>query len=98
MENEDLSAFLIPEMLDEPEKILFFTYNELGLLMFPAIVGILCNYTIRGLIMGIVSFLIYKKIKPSNGFNITHLVYWYCPEWLFRTNYLPSSDIKIFIG
>lgn len=99
MENEDLSAFLIPETLDEPEKILFFTYGELGLLMFPALVGILCNYTIRGLIIGVVSFLIYKKIKPSrNGFSITHLMYWYCPEWLFKTDYLLPSHIRIFIG
>lgn len=97
MENEELSAFLIPETLDEPEKILFFTYGELGLLMFPTLMGVLSNYTIRGLLAGIISFLIYKKVKPINGYSITHSMYWFCPDWLFKTYYLPPSDLRIFI-
>lgn len=94
---EDLTAFLIPETLDEPEKILFFTYGELGLLMFPTLVGILLNYTMRGLIAAVISFLVYKKIKPQKGYSITHLIYWYCPEWLFKVFYLPPSSYRIFI-
>lgn len=98
MENDDLSAFLIPETLDEPEKILFFTYMELAILMFPLIVGILTNYTVRGMLAGIVFLIGYKKTKPNdNGYSITHLVYWYFPNWLFKLSYLPSSSIRIFI-
>lgn len=97
MEEQDLSAFLIPETLDEPEKILFFTYGELALLMFPTLIGLLADYTIRGLIAAVISFFVYKKLKPQNGYSITHSVYWYFPDWLFKVSYLPVSSYRIFI-
>ena len=95
---EDLTAFIIPRTLDEPEKILFFTYMELGLLMFPILVGILFGYTIRGLLTGFICLILYKKFNPINkGYNIRHLFYYYCPQWTTRLKVLPPSHIKIFI-
>jgi type IV conjugative transfer system protein TraL len=94
----DLSAFLIPRTLDEPEKILFFTYPELGILFFPIIVGITTNYTNRGVIAGIIAFLLYKKLNPTNkGYSATHLIYWYFPDWLFKLSSVPPSYLRIFI-
>ena len=42
-EKWDLLAFLIPKTLYESDKILFFTYGELGLLIFSTLIGILYN-------------------------------------------------------
>ncbi|MDR0422971.1 MAG: type IV conjugative transfer system protein TraL [Rickettsiales bacterium] len=95
----DLSNFIVPKTLDEPEKILFFTYVELAVLMFPLIVGITIGHTIKGVIGGVLFFFCYKKVNPSNdGFSITHLAYWYLPSWLFNLKKIPSSDIRIYIG
>ncbi len=95
---KDLSAFIIPETLDEPEKILFFTYFELAILMFPLIIGIISDYTIKGLLAGGVCLFGYKKLKSSKtNYNVVHFIYWYCPKWLFKLNSLPSSDLRIFV-
>ena len=96
---KDLSAFIIPRTLDLPEKILFFTINEIVLIMLPTIFGILANHTIKGLIIGILMLFLSKKLKPTNnGYNINHLCYWYLPDWLFKTTILPPSHIRIFLG
>lgn len=95
----DLSAFIIPKTLDDPEKILFFTYPEIAILMTPTIFGLASGYVIRGLVAGAICLIISKKLSPSNkDFNLSHLVYWYCPEWLFRTTVLPPSHTKVFLG
>lgn len=95
---EDLSAFIIPRTLDDPEKILFFTYMEIGLLMFPLLTGLLFDFIIRGLVAGIVAVIAYRKLNPKNkGYSIRHLIYGYCPQWMSRFKVIPPSHIKIFI-
>ena len=96
--NDDLSAFLIPETLDESETILFFTYTELAILMFSVITGIFTNHTISGVIFGAVFLILYKKLQPlNNGYKMSHLMYWYCPEWLFNVQNLVPSSVRIFV-
>lgn len=93
---QDLVAFIIPKTLDEPEKILFFTYLELAILIFPIITGIVSEYIFRGMVVGILFLISYKKIN-SNGKTLTHFAYWYFPHWLFKLNYIPPSYVKIFV-
>lgn len=96
---QDMSAFLIPKYLDEPEKILFFSMKEIPIFMAPFAIGMLMGHTIKGLMGAIALFYLYKKIKAQNaGSSITHLFYWYCPEWLFKMSVIPPSHIRIFIG
>ncbi|MDR1926363.1 MAG: type IV conjugative transfer system protein TraL [Endomicrobium sp.] len=94
----DLSAFLIPRSLDEPERILFFTYLELGMLLFPIIVGVNIGHTNKGVLGGIIALILYKKLNPTNkGYSVTHLIYWYFPSWFFKLSSLPPSFIRIFL-
>jgi conjugal transfer pilus assembly protein TraL len=95
---KDLSAFYIPKTLDEPEKLLFFTYQEISMLMFPTIVGISMDHVLTGMLAGALIFFIYRKINPaSKGYSVTHLVYWYFPDWCIKLNFLPPSCIRLFI-
>lgn len=92
----DYEKFRIPQTLNDPEKILFFTINEIMLfLVFPLLVGLTFNCQTKCFLFGISSFLIYKKFKPTHDNSVYHILYWYLPSWLFKTDFI-SSSIRIF--
>jgi type IV conjugative transfer system protein TraL len=94
----DYASYLIPKYLDEPERLLFFTYKELALFMAPFGMGVLLGHTFKGMLCAIALFFLYKKLNPSNqSTSIVHIMYWYFPSWFIPMKQLPSSEVKIFL-
>lgn len=81
--------------LDRPVRLLFWTMDEIVVMMVPFLIGIMASsFTVFG--VGIVLYRVYRKYKRrySNRY-IKALLYWYLPgkfKWM-----LPSYK-RHFIG
>ena len=95
----DLEAFYIPKKLDEPERIVIWTIDEFGVCLTPFILGIMYGYMTTGLLAGILSFILWRKIKGENHDLAFGMFYWYLPlHGLIGLKATPSSDYRFFIG
>ena len=89
----------LPRYLDEPTKIMLWTWDEFFLLMGPAFLCIfILDTPVTGIVIGGLFLMGLKKIKGEHGhFFMHHLMYWYLPTlWSFKKT--PPSFIREWIG
>lgn len=88
----------IPRILDQPEKIAFWTWNEI--LLFIVVFGLVSAFSfLLGMVLGVVSIKIMRLLKNSSYGDLTKVgLYWFSPwsEKQFKT--LPSSHIREYLG
>lgn len=90
---------VIPRYLDEPERVLFWTMDELLILLVPIFVGIACDFAALGLFVGIAGVALYSRLKARIGEHFfSGVLYWYLPPWLSRFKATPPSYIREYIG
>jgi conjugal transfer pilus assembly protein TraL len=94
-----MDEFYIPKRLDEPEMVLFWTMDELGIMITPLIVGVINGYTLVGLLAGLISFLLWRKVKGGSIDYVVSLCYWYLPsQKMLNLKFTPPSYKRFFIG
>lgn len=88
----------IPVFLNEPDKVVFWTWNELtwflGILMF---MWLMASFLL-GLVLSITVVKVLRMLQKSALGDLTRIgPYWFLPSAKsFKT--LPPSDIREFLG
>lgn len=78
----NFEEFYIPKYLDAPAKWLFWTLDEAIILILPIMLGMGCNHMFIGISCATALFFAYKRIKAQRKMSsVTHLLYWYLPQW-----------------
>lgn len=97
--SEEDQKYIIPRYLDEPMRIILWTWDELTIFLLPIILTYwLSNELIFGMIIGVSAFFCLKKIKGNQGhYFVKSLVYWYLPE-MTKFHKTPPSYIREYIG
>lgn len=97
--NEDDQKYYIPRYLDEPMRIILWTWDELLVFGIPlAAIYWLSNQLLIGIFVGLAALFGLKKLKGDQGhYFIKSFAYWHLPEiiCLRRT---PASYIREYIG
>jgi conjugal transfer pilus assembly protein TraL len=95
--DEETYHLLVPRLLDEPPKFLFWDFDVaivfLGLLFF----GIMAGFFLTSIILALGAGYAIQRMKSgkSKGYGL-HILYWYLPINLFKRT--PPSCIREFIG
>lgn len=94
----------IPRFLDEKERLLFFSMNELIAFIFVFGVGIAIQMAAIGLIGGIGAVLLTRYLKRKGYLEIlTYFLYWYFPPWILTVLRIeikatPPSAYRVLTG
>ncbi len=93
------NAYRIPQHLDDPEKLGFWTIDEVGVFLLPVILGIIGKAFLTGLITGCAMGYFLTKAKGSDQANILlYAVYWYLPHRFFNFRFTPPSYQRLLVG
>ncbi|MDA0938741.1 MAG: type IV conjugative transfer system protein TraL [Proteobacteria bacterium] len=96
--NRNLEHYTIPSKLDMPERWLFWTIDEGIALVAPMLFGFIFGYYLTAIIVGIVLFLFWRKLKSSRHMNLAiYGTYWFFPEKFSGLKGTPSSDKRLFL-
>lgn len=94
-----MDKYYIPQYLDQPFKIIFWTVDEVSvfLVLFITFFRVF-DSPILGIMAGVISVLVLKKLKGEEGhYFLTHLAYWYLPPLvMYRST--PHSYIREILG
>jgi type IV conjugative transfer system protein TraL len=95
----DLEKHLILHRLDDPLRFFYWTIDEAVLGAGIPIVGLMLNYPGFGLIFGLSSFWVLRKLKKRlGGGTLRHALYWYFPHNVKHLKVTPPSYIREYVG
>ena len=85
----------VPRRLDDPERWLFWTFDEAGVLLGPAVLGLAANAFVTGLVAGGCAWWALRRVKRGGGANIAlYALYWFLPEFVLRLQRTPPSHVR----
>ena len=61
----------VPRRLDDPERWLFWTFDEAAALLGPAVLGLAANQFVTGLAAGLAGWWLLRRVKRGGGANPT---------------------------
>jgi type IV conjugative transfer system protein TraL len=90
----------IVQNLDNPKRVLYWTMDEVGIVMLPLVMGILLGQFFLWITISIVGLLTLKRVKRKIGGRgmITRAMYWYLSVRNKDLKRVPPSHIREFIG
>lgn len=96
----ETEAYYIPKNLDEPERIMFWSIDEIFVILVPIIIiGFCFDHFIHSLLVSVIALLNWKKFKGSEQANLhLYMLYWFYPYWVTRLSATPRSYIKTYFG
>ena len=93
------NRYRIPQHLDDPEKLGFWTIDEAAAFLLPVILGIIGKVFITGFFAGCVAGYLLKKAKGTEQANILlSAAYWYFPYRFFNFRFIPPSYQRRLVG
>lgn len=89
----------IPQHLDEQERYLFFTPDELGVVVVPLMLAtVLANFLI-GLMVSATLFWLLRRFKKGAGLpRLMTMAYWLFPSAVFKLKATPPSHLRELAG
>ena len=89
----------IPQYLDEPERLLFWTLDEALVMFVPLVLGLMVSGSV-GIALGAGAMFIYRKFKnlKAGVRTIKGYCYWTLPGNFMPAKRLPPSYLREFIG
>ena len=96
----DEEAFYIPRHVDDPERWLFWTWDEALALILPiALISVGMGQFLLGIASAAVWFYGLRRLKGSEQPNIViYMAYWFFPHWLLRFKGTPPSYIREYVA
>lgn len=89
----------IEQRLQEPARILLFPIDEGLALLAPAGVGVGLQAAVPGVILGVVSYIVWKRLKGDGGLErMLALLYWYLPREISPIKAWPDSSVTMWRG
>lgn len=94
---DDHRNLLIPSLLDERPKVLFWDYDVFLLVALGMVAGLAIGFLFFGTGFGILGAYLWTKTKAGRhpGYGL-HCIYWHTPLALFRRT--PPSARRHFVG
>lgn len=90
---------LIEQRLQEQQRILLFPVDEGLALLAPVGVGIGVQAVVPGIVLGAISYIVWKKLKGDGGLErILALLYWFSPREISPTKFFPDSSVNMWRG
>ncbi len=97
--------FYIPKHLDDMPKFLLWNVDEAVSFIIPLFLGFMLGKGLIGLLVAVLCFHSWKRIKSSNGAKgsggqnfIKYLIYWNYPKSILGLASTPDSSIRNYIG
>ena len=91
--------YLIPQRLDDPELIGFWTIDEFAGLLIPFTWGILAQHIFIGIALSFAAWFVLRKAKSrSAGSALMHAAYWYLPRGFLGLKATPPSHCRLLAG
>ncbi len=96
----ETEVYYIPKYLDEPERIMFWSIDEIIVMLVPMIViGFCFNHFIHALLVSTIALLNWKRFKGSEQANLhLYILYWFYPHCVTGLKATPKSYIKTYFG
>lgn len=95
----NITRYHIPQHLDDPEKLGFWTIDEAGAFLLPLILGIIGKMFLSGFIAGSLACYVLKKAKGSEQANVLiYSAYWYLSHNIFNLRFTPPSHKRLLVG
>lgn len=89
----------ILQHLDNPKRILYWTFDEAVLMVAPFFLGMIFQHAIFGVIASIAGTFLLRKVKQKMGFeNLRRVMYWYLPLKAKNLHGVPPSHIREYVG
>ena len=95
---EDCSRYVMPRRLDDPERWLFWTFDEAGVLLGSALLGLAANAFFAGLAFGTVAWLALRRVKRGGARAAHSALYWFLPDFALRLSGTPPSHVRLYMG
>jgi conjugal transfer pilus assembly protein TraL len=94
-----MDKYYIPQHLDMPFKVIIWTLDEVMAFLIPTLLlFIMFNALLTGIVIGIASLKILKKVKGEEGhYFLAYLAYWYLPP-IVKYKATPPSYIRELLG
>lgn len=94
-----MDRFVIPAMLDEPERIGLWTLDEFAAMALPFIVGIMTQHVLLGIVSGFLGWWGLRKAKAGRATSwLLHAAYWYLPSGVTGVRTVPPSHLRLMAG
>ena len=91
--------YLVPQRLDDPELIGFWTIDEFAGLLIPFAWGILAQHIFIGIAIAFAAWFVLRKAKSGNaGSALVHAAYWYMPGGFLGLKATPPSHCRLLAG
>lgn len=95
----DQDTVFIEQKLEAPRKLLFFTIDDAAMFLLPAAVGFLSKHLIGGIIVGLVAFSFWRRLKGEGGIErLKAAAYWFLPSEVSPYQSFPRSDVTFWRG
>lgn len=89
----------IEQKLEAPGRLLFFTIDDAAAFLGPAFVGFLSRHLIEGVVVGLIVFFFWRKLKGEGGVeSLKAAAYWYLPHEVSPYRSFPRSDVTHWRG
>ena len=89
----------IEQRLQEQGRILLFPIDEGLALLAPAGVGLAIQQAIPGIVIGIISYFVWKRLKGDGGVEcLLAMTYWYLPREISPLKNWPDSAVNMWRG
>lgn len=97
--SEENQKYYIPRYLDEPMRLILWTWDELTAFLLPLItIYMITNQLLAGIFVGLLLFVGLKKLKGDQGhYFLRAFAYWHLPQ-IIRLKKTPASYIREYIG
>ncbi|MEP2780808.1 MAG: type IV conjugative transfer system protein TraL [Pseudoruegeria sp.] len=97
--NNNTDTITIEQKLEEPGRILIFTFDEIAAFIMPVSIGWLSRHLVPGFVVGLVAYSLWKYIKGEGGMTtILAAVYWFLPKELTPYRSFPDSAVTFWRG
>ncbi|WP_298166620.1 type IV conjugative transfer system protein TraL [Novosphingobium sp.] len=91
--------YLVPQRLDDPELIGFWTIDEFAGLLIPFTWGILAQHIFIGIALAFAAWFVLRKAKSRHaGSALMHAAYWYLPGAFLGLKATPPSHCRLLAG
>jgi type IV conjugative transfer system protein TraL len=95
-----MTTMELPRYLDEPERFLCWTVDEVVVMFLPMVLGLIWHVSGIGLLVGFMAFAVYQLVKNrTQGFLMLYgFCYWHVPHGLTPWRLLAPSWVREIIG
>lgn len=97
--NDANELVFIEQKLDAPKRLLFFTADDAAMFLVPTLVGFLSKHIIGGVLVGLVAFGLWRRLKGEGGLErLKAAAYWFLPYEVSPYRSFPKSDVVFWRG